>query len=298
MPQNNPVIASSTVAGGLRQLVRDLAAAGIDTPELDARLLVEAATGASRESLIRDPGLPLSAPAAAQLEQLAARRLAREPVARILGTRAFYGRDFAIGQATLDPRPDTETLIEAVLELLRARGWHQRPIRIIDVGTGSGAILVTLLAELPEASGLGTDISAEALAIAAANADRHGVAERAHWHVGRSLDGIAERFDVLVSNPPYVRTAEIPTLAPEVKDHDPWSALDGGADGLAVYREIAGGLMRIVPEGLAVFEIGCGQSDAVGELLGAAAGPQPAGQPLTWRDLSGHVRCVAVETHC
>jgi len=294
MPPNEPTL---TAASAMRRLARCLDDAGIDTPELDARLLVEAASGLSRAAMIRDPDEPLTPAAADRLAGLAARRLAREPVSRILGERSFYGRDFTISPETLDPRPDTETLIEAALGLMRPRGWDKRPIRILDVGTGSGAILVTLLAELPLASGLGTDISAGALRVASANAERHAVAARAEFSLARSLSGIRGRFDLLVSNPPYIPTQQIPALEPEVKDHDPIRALDGGPDGLDVYREIAAGLVRVVPDGIALFEVGAGQAEAVATLMSAAAGGVNAGKWWQWNDLSGHTRCVAVGTH-
>jgi release factor glutamine methyltransferase len=293
-----PPIGATTVAGAIRALAGRLAAAGIATPRSDARLLVEGLAGVDRWADVREPDLALAPGDAARIEAAAARRLAREPVSRILGRRGFYGRDFAISPATLDPRPDTETLVSAALELVAERASQERPIRILDVGTGSGAILVTLLAELPRAVGLGSDISAEALEVAAENARRHGVADRAAWRTGRSLEGITEQFDLLVANPPYVATHEIAGLEPEVRVFDPPGALDGGPDGLDVYREIAAGLGRVVPHGWVVVEVGAGQAAAVAEILAQGAGSAARGAVRSWRDLSGHERCVALETQC
>lgn len=290
-------IDATTVAGAIRSLAGRLAAAGIATPRSDARLLVEGLTGVERWADIRDPELTLAPGDEALIEAAAVRRLAREPVSRILGRRGFYGRDFAISPATLDPRPDTETLVSASLELVAERGWREQPIRILDVGTGSGAILVTLLAELPHAVGLGTDISVAALEVAADNARRHGVADRVAWQTCRSLDGVRQQFDLLVANPPYIATDEIAGLEPEVRAFDPLGALDGGSDGLDVYREIATGLIRVVPDGWVVVEVGAGQAAAVGEILTRDAGSAAGGPVRSWRDLSGHERCVALETH-
>ncbi|MEW5964122.1 MAG: peptide chain release factor N(5)-glutamine methyltransferase [Pseudomonadota bacterium] len=290
-------IDATTVAGAIRSLARRLAAAGIATPRSDARLLVEGLTGVERWADIRDPELALAPGDEALIEAAAVRRLAREPVSRILGRRGFYGRDFAISPATLDPRPDTETLVSASLELVAERGWREQPIRILDVGTGSGAILVTLLAELPHAVGLGTDISVAALEVAADNARRHGVGDRAAWQTCRSLDGVTQQFDLLVANPPYIATDEIAGLEPEVRAFDPLGALDGGSDGLDVYREIAAGLIRVVPDGWVVVEVGAGQAAAVGEILARDVGSAAGGPVRSWCDLSGHERCVALETH-
>lgn len=292
-----PRIAATTLAGAIREAAARLRAAGIATPSTDARLIVEGVTGSERWADIREPGLMLTAAQVATVEAALARRLAREPVSRILGRRGFYGRDFAITSATLDPRPETETLVGAALELVAERGWRERAIRILDIGTGSGAILVTLLAELPQASGLGTDVSAEALVVAAGNAAQHGVAERARWRSCRSLEGIDERFDLMVSNPPYIATAEIASLEPEVRAFDPLGALDGGGDGLDIYREIAAGLGRVLADGWVVVEVGAGQAATVGEMLTRAAGASAVGGFRTWRDLAGHQRCVALETH-
>jgi release factor glutamine methyltransferase len=295
--QARPTFARLSVREAATRLTRVLAEAGIDSAAKDARLLVAAALDVGSADLVRDPERLIGAREAERLEAFALRRGAREPVSRILGARGFYGREFLVTPATLDPRPCTETLIEAVLELADAEQWRQRPIRILDVGTGTGAILLTLLAELPLATGLGTDISRGALETAQKNALALGVADRARFETRRSLEGVEGRFDLLVSNPPYIPTADIAGLDPEVRSFDPAAALDGGADGLDVYRELSASLDRIVPEGWAVLEVGAGQSDAVAALLAGIGGRAAASSVKRWADLGHHERCVAVRTH-
>ncbi len=221
--------------------------------------------------------------------------MAREPVSRILGRRAFFGREFSVGRATLDPRPCSETLIEAALALADQEGWRTRPIHILDAGTGSGCLLLTLLAEMELAHGVGTDISAGALAVAAENADRLGLSERAEFAEARYLGGTRGTFELVVSNPPYIPTRDIEGLEPEVRNHEPRTALDGGADGLDAYREIAAGLPRVVPRGWALFEVGAGQADAVVDILRRELG-RHGGEVRQWTDLGGHRRCVAIQT--
>jgi release factor glutamine methyltransferase len=223
------------------------------------------------------------------------RRCRREPVSRILGERAFFGRSFKITEATLDPRPDSETLVELALDLADADGWRLRPIRILDVGTGSGSLLATLLAALPLATGLGTDINARTLEVAADNARRHGVAGRAEFQQRDAFDGIESPFDLVICNPPYVATGEISGLAPEVRDYDPREALDGGSDGLDVFRKILPVLSRVLPCGWAIFEVGAGQAEAVATLLRRSVPEARQGPLLRREDLGGHTRCVAME---
>ncbi|HEX7775047.1 MAG TPA: peptide chain release factor N(5)-glutamine methyltransferase [Parvibaculum sp.] len=243
-----------------RMLGWRLKQAGIASPELDARLLVQAAAGCDEIDMIREPGRML---APAEIERLAgfeARRLAHEPVSRIVGLREFWGLTFKVTPATLDPRPDSETLIEAALDLLPAASAPM----ILDLGTGTGCLLISLLHERREARGIGVDISTEALAAAAANAEALGVGKRAAFRHTSWADGIEDRFDLVISNPPYIAAADIGGLAPEVRDHDPRLALDGGADGLDAYRAIAALLPRLlVPEGHAVVELGDGQAASV-----------------------------------
>lgn len=240
-----------------RRLARAFAEAGIETAALDARLLLLEALGLTHEALLAEPGRPVSEEEIRQIEALMRRRLAREPVARILGRREFFGRELAIDASTLDPRPDTETLVRHALRFARVRG---NGLRILDLGTGSGAVLIALLGELPAAEGVGTDRSEEALRVAAANAARHGVASRARFVRADWCQGLAGRFDLVVSNPPYIPTGEIAALEPEVRHFDPPAALDGGADGLDAYRAISAGAAALLePGGLCAVEIGAGQ---------------------------------------
>lgn len=242
--------------------------AGIDTPELDARLLLCHAATLTHESFVARAGEALQPEAAARLEALVRRRVSREPISRITGTREFYGRSFLVDESALDPRPDTETLIEAALALIDKTGRWEEPLRLLDLGTGTGCILLTLLDELPKARGLGTDLSPAALRLAEANARRLGVADRASFLASDWLDAIHGEFDLIVSNPPYIASGEIKRLAPEVAHHDPYLALDGGADGLEAYRRIAAGAARLLaPKGAILVEIGASQAPAVAGLL-------------------------------
>lgn len=267
----------------LRRAVEMLTAAGCDTPALDARLLLQSAGGLTREDLILDPEREVPAEKAVQFRTFIARREAREPVSRILGQREFYGRVFHVTPAVLDPRPDTETLVDAALEVLPSKA------RIFDLGTGSGAIIITLLAERPDASGLATDISEEALDVARSNAERLGVAPRLRFAQGSWFAAAEGRFDLIVSNPPYIPAADIAGLAPDVRNFDPVTALLGGSDGLDPYREIASGALdHLGPQGQVLVEIGAGQADAV-ERIFENTGLVPAQR---YCDLGGHVRCL------
>ena len=203
------------------------------------------------------------------LTNLAERRIAREPIARIVGSKEFWGLPLRITQATLVPRPETESVVEAALAAIEANGARTRPLRIADLGTGSGAILLALLSELPCAYGIGTDVSHEALAVARENAVRHGLSLRAAMLVCDFGAALAGGFDLVVANPPYIAAGEIAALSPEVR-HDPLRALDGGHDGLAAYRAIAADARRLIkPLGHLVLELGAGQANAVTKLLQA-----------------------------
>jgi release factor glutamine methyltransferase len=251
-------------AGALRQ-------AGMETPELDARLLLCHAARVTHEGFIARGREKLDPEAGARLERALARRLKREPMSRITGTREFYGREFLLGPETLDPRADTETLIEAALAHVSARGGRNRSLTILDLGTGTGCILITLLAELPNARGLGTDISQSALALAAHNAARLGVADRACFLAADWLDAIEGGFDLIVANPPYLAADELKRLAPEVAVYDPLEALCGGPDGLEAYRCIAGRVQRVLtPHGKLLVEIGPNQAKEVAEIFRTA----------------------------
>ncbi|MDO8840612.1 MAG: peptide chain release factor N(5)-glutamine methyltransferase [Parvibaculum sp.] len=250
-----------------RMLGWRLKQAGLPTPELDARLLMRGVTGASEIEMIREPGAFITAAEEAVLASFEARRLAGEPVARILGRREFWGLEFAVTPAVLDPRPDSETLVAAALDLLRG---IEAP-RILDLGTGSGCLLLAVLHERADARGLGVDISADALAVAQRNAVDLGLVPRAEFLQADWTAGVAGLFDLVISNPPYIASADIAALDRDVRDHDPRRALDGGADGLDAYRALALALPPVLkPGGHAVIELGIGQAAAVAALFEAA----------------------------
>jgi release factor glutamine methyltransferase len=284
----------ATLGDGVRTVQRALAEAGVEDAGRDARLLVAAAAGVDTQEIIVRPERPLAAAQQSRLQSMLDRRCAREPVSRILGEREFYGRRFALSAATLDPRADSETLIEAVLGLAAREGWGERPLRILDIGTGTGCLLLTLLAELPLATGVGSDISAAALDTAVSNAAALGLAARADFRQADVLDGIDGGFDLVVSNPPYILTGEIAGLKSEVRKYDPRAALDGGPDGLAIYRRIIAGLPDVL-RGWVVFEVGAGQADAVAQLLQQAFVKTRHAEVARYSDLGGHTRCVAFQ---
>jgi release factor glutamine methyltransferase len=283
---------SPTVASARRELAQSLRRQGLPSPELDSRLLVGHALGLDHAALAAQGERVLSRAEAEAVAALAARRLAREPVARIIGVREFWGLDFKLNAATLVPRPETETVVEAALDVLKRRRSRAKPLLLADLGTGSGALLLALLAELPGARGVGTDRSREALGCACANAVALGLARRAAFvacDFGAALKG---PFDVVVSNPPYVAHDDIATLAPEVRVFDPRLALDGGADGLEAYRAITAAAPQLLsPEGIMVLELGIGQLEAVEGLL-AGAGLARVGKP--YPDLLGIARALVV----
>ena len=277
---------SGTVGETVLAAARLLRKARIAAPELDARLLLCHATGLSHEDYVAALNDALAPEAAARFGTFVERRLVGEPVSRIIGIREFYGRSFRIDASTLDPRPDTETLVEAALGLVD----REALLSILDLGTGSGCILITLLAELPRASGVGVDISLGALEQARANAQSLGVGDRAAFLAGDWLDTVEGSFDLVVANPPYLSAADMAALAPEVRDHDPRTALDGGPDGLSAYRRIVPGLRKALrPGGFALFETGPDQAQAVLRLL-AEAGLEVGEPQHLWRDLAGRPR--------
>ena len=272
----------------LRAATRALAAAGVPDPAVDARLLLLAAGGLDRMSLILDPDRALPPDAAVRLDAWVARRAAREPVSRILGRRDFWGLALRVTPDVLDPRPDTETLVSAVLDALAPR--RAAPLRILDLGTGSGAILCALLTELPAAIGWAVDRSAAACAVARDNLADHGLAARSLVLQGDWAAALASgRFDALASNPPYIESEAIAGLDRDVRDHDPRAALDGGSDGLAAYRLLAADLPRLLaPGGVAGVEVGRGQDGDVSALMAGAGLDGIAAHP----DLVGIRRVV------
>jgi release factor glutamine methyltransferase len=273
----------------IASLTSRFAAAGIDDARFDARLLVAEVLGLAPGRLSAFPETEIPAALAERVEALARRRAAREPMSHVLGRRGFWTLDLAVSADTLAPRPDTETLVEAVLEQVADRA---APLRLLDLGTGTGCILLALLSELPGATGLGIDRSDGALAVARANADGTGLAGRAEFRRGDWADGLSGPFDIVVSNPPYIPDGDIDALEPEVARFEPRTALAGGADGLDCYRLLAPQVAALLaPGGLAGFEVGQGQDGAVAALLGAA------GLLRVWsrRDLGGIVRCVIAQ---
>jgi release factor glutamine methyltransferase len=278
----------ATIAGARRALGQAFRAHGLDTPELDARVLVAHALGLDHAALAANAARVLSQAEIDAIGAAAARRLAREPVARIVGVREFWGLNFKLDAETLVPRPETETVVEAALAAVAPRRGGD--LRLADLGTGSGALLLALLSELPRAFGVGTDVSVPALARARQNARAHGLAARAAFVACDYAAALTGPFDLVVSNPPYVARDEIARLAPEVRDFDPARALDGGPDGLAAYRVIASAAPRLLsPAGHLVLELGMGQHDAVAGLL-AAAGLVAVGEAR--RDLGGVARAL------
>ena len=283
--------AGQTIETARRALTARFKANAIDSAELDARLLAGAVLGLDLTGMIAAANRRLTADESVRLDQFAQRRLAGEPVARILGHKEFWGLSLQLSPETLVPRPDTEAVVELALEMLRADGTANRPLRVADLGTGSGAILLALLSELPEAHGFGTDISAAALQTAAANAARAGLAGRATFIACDYATGLSGLFDLIVSNPPYIQSADIGGLAAEVRDYDPLAALDGGADGLDAYRAlIPQAACVLAPGAVLVVEAGQGQSGDI-EALMTAAGLTRERAPKA--DLAGIPRAVA-----
>jgi release factor glutamine methyltransferase len=269
--------AGQTVEASRRTLTARLRITAIDSAELDARILIGAVLGLDLTGMIAASERRVSAAEAARLEEASRRRVAGEPVARIVGSREFWGLPLLLSAATLVPRPDTETVVELALEMLRPlevlepcanpdRRW-----RIADIGTGSGAILLALLSELPDAYGVGTDISVAALRTASRNAADLGLAHRAAFVACDYAAALSGAFDLIVSNPPYIRTADIAGLSIEVRDHDPLLALDGGTDGFDAYRALIPQAARLLaPDGALVVEAGHGQSGEIQRLIDAA----------------------------
>lgn len=277
--------------GQAQRLIREfLAKGGVETAELDARLLTLLVTGLDDTALIMRENDPLPAAQFNALEALAGKRAAGVPVSRLMHRREFFSLSFQISKHTLDPRPDSELL---VAQILKQAGNYRNP-RLLDLGTGSGCLLIACLAHCPDATGLGIDISRGALRQARINAVLNGVRARAAFRQGDWLDRIKgrdrQRFDLILSNPPYIPRGNIPGLAREVKDHDPWRALDGGTDGLDIYRRIIPEMRAVLnKDGFAAVEVGQGQADSVADLFVKSGYRQISVMP----DLSGVARVVS-----
>jgi release factor glutamine methyltransferase len=284
-----PTAAPATLGGALAEGAARLAAAGVEGARRDARLLLAEAAGLSPGTVAGWPERRLAAPALATFRSHIARRAAREPVARILGRREFWSLSFALSPATLDPRPDSETLVEALLARVPDR---RRPLALLDLGTGTGCLLLALLSELPCAWGLGVDRSSEAAGLARRNAYALDLQARAaflvgDWAAALSPAGAAGGFDLIVSNPPYLARDELAGLDPEVARYDPRAALEGGVDGLDAYRALAAELPRLLrPGGWAAVEIGAGQAGSAAAVLAAGG----LASPGLLTDLAGRPR--------
>lgn len=264
-----------------------LVEAGIENPRREARLLLNLALGIDANA--RLPEREIAPADAALFETFVARRAGHEPYSRIAGRREFWSLDFALSPDTLDPRPDSETLIEAALERIADRA---ATLSVVDFGTGTGALLLALLSELPNATGIGVDISAGAVETARRNAAALGLSARARFVLGRWGEGLTTPADVIVTNPPYISAKDMSRLPPEVREFDPAAALDGGPDGLSAYRELALDLKRLLSEsGIALCEIGAGQAPAVTAIM-AASGLDLTGSRA---DLAGIERCLVFE---
>ncbi len=264
-------LAGPTVETARRELTARFRSGGIDLPELDARMLLGAMLKLDLTGMIASANRPLTADESTRLDEFARRRLAGEPVARILGVTEFWGLALKLSPATLVPRPDTETVVELALEMLRAASHPNQRLRIADIGTGSGAILLALLSEWPDAYGVGTDISEAALQTAHGNAADLGLGGRAGFVACDYAAALSGRFDLIASNPPYIRAADIAGLSTEVREHDPRAALDGGADGLGAYRALIPQAAKLLaPGGALVVEVGQGQGGDVEGMMTAA----------------------------
>lgn len=258
----------ASVAEAARLMAQAFRMAGVEEAEVDARALLGHALRLDRAQLNAQPERILEAREIDAVSALAARRLKREPVARILGRKEFWDQMLEVGPAVLVPRPETETVVEEALDAVTRDGTKMEKLRILDIGTGSGALLLALLGELPNAVGLGTDVSEAALAVARGNAERNGLAARCTFVVCDIAKSVAGPFDLIVSNPPYIPHGDIATLAPEVRDYEPAQALDGGNDGLDAYRAIAAEAPRLLRPGRRlIVELGAGQEPAVRALF-------------------------------
>ena len=279
---------ATTIAAALALAARRLAAAGLREPRLEARLLLSHAAGLPVEQMVADPERPVAEATRVRFAQLVRRRARREPLAQITGRREFWSLPFKVTRDTLTPRPESETLIEAALGLVSDRA---APLWLLDLGTGTGCLLLALLSELPNAEGVGVDLSERAARVARENAVALGLAGRAHFLVGDWDAALGARFDLVIANPPYVPEGEIGRLEPEVASFEPRLALAGGQDGLAGHRALAPRLPALLaPRGHALVELGQGQGDSVAEITAAAGLDSLSGRT----DLAGIERCLVL----
>jgi release factor glutamine methyltransferase len=279
--------ASTARSEALAALKEAFEVRGIEDPAREARLSLCAASGVSPVALIVDPREPLGS-TASRVQEVATRRVAGEPLSRIVGRREFWGLSLAISSQVLDPRPETETIVEAALSILSDR--RDEPLRILDLGVGSGALLCALLTEFVHARGVGVDISADATDVARGNLDACGLSQRAEIRVGDWMNGLEGRFDLIVANPPYIPTFELPRLPREVRDFDPWLSLDGGIDGLGAYRQILPGSRSLLASGgWLLAEFGAEQA----AMVRAIAEQSGFADPTIYKDLAGLDRVLA-----
>ncbi len=277
-----------TIEGAIRTVAEGLKTSGVENPRLDARLIVSYAAGVPPETYLIQPKRELDASTRDRAAGLMMRRMLREPMSHILGEREFWSMSFEVTPDTLTPRPDTECLVEHVLRKIKTSGGNKE-VAILDIGTGSGCILLALLSELPSARGVGVDINPEALSVAIRNAERHGLADRTKFAVSDCFDAVQGTYDVIVSNPPYIRTAEMTLLEPEVVKHEPVIALDGGEDGLCFYRELCAKAPAYLQQGgILAVEVGDGQAAEVSGLMERAG----FSKLQTFQDLAGRNRAV------
>ncbi len=276
----------------LRDIATRLRLAGIDTAMLDARMIVCHVSGLSDVDLIARPQTPVCDEHVVRIEEMVNRRQHGEPVSRLIGHKEFFGREFRVTPATLDPRPDTEILVETGVRLLRAL-QNKRAVRFLDIGTGSGVIAVTVLCEVLSATGIATDMSSEALEICRSNATALGVEERLELVCTNWADGVTGQFDLVVSNPPYIASHEIAGLDANVREHDPGLALDGGTDGLDAYRGIFSRAADLLaPGGYVLVEFGKGQHEAVVQIAAREGLALTGGSAGLIPDLAGIIRCA------
>jgi len=268
-----------------RALISQFHEAGMETPDLDARVLLMSATGFTHTDLITRDKEVFPADKIELISNYAARRIAGEPVDHIVGYREFYGREFKVSKDVLSPRPETEMLVDSALDILKDK--HRA--RILDLGTGPGAIMISILAEALKVEGVAVDVSGAALGIAQENAVTHNVSDRLTFLQGSWFTPVSGRFDIILSNPPYITAVAMEALDTEVKGFDPDLALRGGEDGLAAYRSIIDeATQHLTPDGILLFEIGYDQGQSVSDLLSKADFTDIS----VHKDLSGHDRMI------